>query len=474
MTTSKNKGREGADVGEGSAPVVPACKLRAQRTRHVKQGHPRRRLTKKQKQRAIYWGAASVGVVALSLAVAMMIRFSARFSGIPDPEGPGPELVKAEIEKQRTSAMLADEHRRRLEQEVAALKGTNAHLKEVRIGESSQAEGLKAEELQRALEVARRESADLGRDKERMAAKLEDAEKSLGSLEDQRKQLELRVQELDRRLAQARPKGEEVVGAPRPSVASEPVGGAPGPSVSRPPVVSVATPATVADLGCRQALVGLADSWTSNEVALRRWESEGDAWRAVDSAAWIARSGRNGLGWGVGVHESLAKARGIMGGWEKQEGDRRSPCGVFDLGPVCGYDPEPQRHPKIEYIQVGARDLWISDPDSEEYNTHRRVAGDQPLSEWEQKQQMTFDDPCHRLKVFVRHNAPPKVSRGAGSAVFLFIWRDNGRLPTTGSIGMPEERVRELVAWLDPEKRPLLVLLPKEVYKVAKGLWGLP
>jgi L,D-peptidoglycan transpeptidase YkuD (ErfK/YbiS/YcfS/YnhG family) len=87
---------------------------------------------------------------------------------------------------------------------------------------------------------------------------------------------------------------------------------------------------------------------------------------------------------------------------------------------------------------------------------------------------MKQTDPAHALKLFIAHNAPPKVVPGAGSSIFFHIWRANGRKPTAGCTTMEEQKLRALIAKLDPARKPLYVLLPKPEYEKYRAAWKLP
>jgi L,D-peptidoglycan transpeptidase YkuD (ErfK/YbiS/YcfS/YnhG family) len=48
------------------------------------------------------------------------------------------------------------------------------------------------------------------------------------------------------------------------------------------------------------------------------------------------------------------------------------------------------------------------------------------------------------------------IVKGKGSAIFLHVWKDRGS--TVGCVAMPEEIVLKILAWLDPAKKPLIVM----------------
>lgn len=151
----------------------------------------------------------------------------------------------------------------------------------------------------------------------------------------------------------------------------------------------------------------------------------------------------------------------------------RSPSGVFTLGGVWGYQAAIRKHPKLFYRQVTSRDLWVEDPASPQYN--RNVILDhEPASPWEKKQQMKQNDAAHALKLFIAHNAPPKVVPNAGSSIFFHIWRGGGARATAGCTTMDEVKLRSLISRIDPTRRPVYVLLPRAEYEKYRATWKLP
>ena len=215
-----------------------------------------------------------------------------------------------------------------------------------------------------------------------------------------------------------------------------------------------------------QCIVGIADGWNSSTVTLRVYERKKGAWTQVGDA-WNGRLGKSGLIWGLGLHPN---PKGVA---VKQESDMRSPAGVFDIGGAWGYDKSIQKNPKLPYRQVTSRDLWVEDPNSKSYNRNI-ILEHEPATEWEKKAQMKQDDYPQSLKLFIAHNAPPKVIPNGGSSIFFHIWRGGGSRATAGCTTMEEPRLRKLIASIDPARRPIYVLLPQAEYAAKKAEWKLP
>ncbi len=133
---------------------------------------------------------------------------------------------------------------------------------------------------------------------------------------------------------------------------------------------------------------------------------------------------------------------------DKREGDGKSPSGVFPLGIAFGYDPSVET--KMPYRQATEDDFWVDDANSEDYN--KWVKGKPNAASWEK---MKRDDDRYKYGVVIEYNTDPIV-KGKGSAIFLHVWKDGGA--TLGCVSMPEEMVLKILGWLDPAKKPLIVM----------------
>ncbi|MDB4310121.1 L,D-transpeptidase family protein [Akkermansiaceae bacterium] len=216
----------------------------------------------------------------------------------------------------------------------------------------------------------------------------------------------------------------------------------------------------------QQAVVGITSSWSSSHANLYLYEKKDGSWIKV-AGPWKTRLGRSGSAWGKGIH---ANPKGSI---LKKEGDEKTPAGVFSIGGAWGDAAQIKRHPSLPYRKVTPRDLWVEDSKSPYYNQHLILKHD-PKSTWEKKAQMKQNDHAHSLKLFIAHNAPPKATPGAGSAVFFHIWRGGGSKSTFGCTTMPESTLKNLVAWIDPAKNPIYILLPQAEYTSLRGPWKLP
>jgi len=215
-----------------------------------------------------------------------------------------------------------------------------------------------------------------------------------------------------------------------------------------------------------QCIVGISEGWNSSHVSVSCYEKSWGKWKRVHGP-WTGRLGRTGSVWGLGMNPVPA------GATLKKEGDGRAPAGVFRIGGAWGYEASIRKHPKLFYRQISSRDLWVEDSTSSSYNRHL-ILDHEPATAWEKKQQMRQGDYAHSLKLFIGHNAPPKVKPGGGSAIFFHIWRGGGSKPTAGCTTLAEENLRTLIAWINPGKQPVYTLLPKTEYEKYRSSWRLP
>lgn len=149
----------------------------------------------------------------------------------------------------------------------------------------------------------------------------------------------------------------------------------------------------------------------------------------------------------------------------KREGDDRAPAGVFRVRSVFGSNAQT----KMPFIPLTKNIIAVDDPASRYYN--RLVDRTKIYSrDWRHAERL-FGVDVYRLGIVVEHNAPPK--RGAGSCIFLHVWKSPG-VSTSGCTAMSERDLVRVIRWLNPDKHPLLVQLPRSVYEGLAKNWMLP
>lgn len=225
-------------------------------------------------------------------------------------------------------------------------------------------------------------------------------------------------------------------------------------------------PASPVPKECRQVLLVRSRTWKTPTGTLERYERDDSLqWRRVGEATPV-NIGRSGMGWGRGLHPA------DQSGPVKREGDGRAPAGVFSLalafGAADGLPPEAKGFP---YLHTSSTTYCVEDVRSKYYN-QIIDANEVKATAWERWSEMQRADGLFRWGVVVRQNGPD-TKTGAGSCVFLHIWR-GFRQPTAGCTAMSPEQIKETVSWLDGTAQPLLVQLPEPEYQRVRENWGLP
>ena len=222
--------------------------------------------------------------------------------------------------------------------------------------------------------------------------------------------------------------------------------------------------------GAQQLVLVTTGGWDENQGILRRFERPDDStqWREV--AAFPVSIGRNGSAWGTGLHAAGDQDEGPR----KREGDGRSPAGVFALGTAFGYaDTVASGLP----YQAMTRDDWCMDvPASPYYNriVDARQVGAAAVAGSSEPMRLDLHrngNPSYRLGFVIEHN-PGNVPQG-GSCIFAHLWRAPGE-PTAGCTAMADADMEAMLEWLDADKAPRFVLLPRAQYARLATRWQLP
>ncbi len=229
-------------------------------------------------------------------------------------------------------------------------------------------------------------------------------------------------------------------------------------------VASAATERNAVPLHCRQCLVVTTDSWSATSGQLFAFaRAKGGPWRRRGLAVPVL-VGENGLAWGRGVLPQPA-----LPGPQKVEGDHKAPAGVFALGPAFGYAAQAPAT-KMRYLALSHHIVGVDDPHSHFYNQLVDTSRTQ-TPDWHSAEKMILGDDRYKWGIVVKHNVPPKA--GAGSCIFLHVWKDPATV-TVGCTAMPEKALLDLIKWLDPAYRPLLIQLPASLYNELRSKRDFP
>lgn len=215
-----------------------------------------------------------------------------------------------------------------------------------------------------------------------------------------------------------------------------------------------------------QLVVVVTADWDANQGRLRTYERTAQGW-AASGPAFAVAIGRHGSAWGLGLHEGQGKPR-------KQEGDGRSPAGIFALGPAFGYGARIDS--AMSYRQMQADSWCIDVPESPLYNRIVDASDVGAKAVLGSSEPMRLDlhhegDPRYREGLVIGHNANALPRQG--SCIFAHLWRSPGET-TAGCTAMAPADMQRLLKWLRPDRHPQFVLLPAAEYRRHQNAWKLP
>jgi len=226
-----------------------------------------------------------------------------------------------------------------------------------------------------------------------------------------------------------------------------------------------ASPPPTAAVG--QVVAVTTADWESTAGRLQRFRRRNDGGWQREGESIPVVIGRSGAGWGIGLHPPQSS------GPRKQEGDGRSPAGIFTVGPAFGRAADLETG--LTYLPLDHGHWCIDVPDSPHYNeiVHEEHVGEEAVagSTEPMRRDIHLDDDQYRIGFVIGHN-PTKVP-AAGSCIFVHLCSAD-RSPTAGCVGVAETELQTLLAWLDEAATPRLVLLPAVEYRRLTRAWQLP
>ncbi len=202
-------------------------------------------------------------------------------------------------------------------------------------------------------------------------------------------------------------------------------------------------------LDSMQAIVVTTPSWSSPRGTMQRYERKGEHWDKVGKSFDVV-VGKNGLGWGRGIHKNPPRAKRL-----KREGDGRAPAGIFYLPYAFG---ERSLSTKFPFHKMTTHHICVDDGNSRYYN--QIIDTRRSKKDYHSFERMKLRSSSYRYGIFVAHN--PRSISGAGSCIFIHIKKSNGK-PTVGCTAMNQDRIKRVITWLDPSKRPVLIQAPRSV-----------
>jgi len=170
------------------------------------------------------------------------------------------------------------------------------------------------------------------------------------------------------------------------------------------------------------------------KATMALWEKKNEEWILV-YGPWPAVIGKNGM-----VRRE-----------QKKEGDGKTPTGLFPISLVFG--EADQFETGLPYRTTTEQDIWVDDPQSALYNQWSQLPTTAHSFE-----RMKRKDILYKLGLVVDYNQHPVVA-GAGSAIFIHIWRNENK-GTAGCAALAEENLVRLAHALKRESNPFGLFLP--------------
>ena len=149
----------------------------------------------------------------------------------------------------------------------------------------------------------------------------------------------------------------------------------------------------------------------------------------------------------------------------KEEGDYKTPLGLFKLGPAFGTLAVESNYP---YIKITPNSYWVDDVASPFYNKWVEVEGnlDYPYDyivnanvvAWASAEKLIEYKSQYELGVVIEYNTAGAIAgtiKGKGSVIFLHVVQNEN---TAGCIALPLPALKFIVNWLDVNKNPHILI----------------
>ena len=193
-------------------------------------------------------------------------------------------------------------------------------------------------------------------------------------------------------------------------------------------------------------LVVVARHMADRTATAHRFErpSKDAAW-SKSPPAKAAALGRGGLGWAWDQTKLAGEGEPT-----KQEGDGRTPAGIFAIGPAFGFAAE---GPGKEYLPLRRNEAFcVDDVRSSHYN---EIVPKVEVGAAVSGENMSAISLYRRG---LRVNFPTNREQKGGSCIFIHVWRRPAS-PTTGCVALSESDVAELQIWAS-QAPTLIAILP--------------
>ncbi len=193
----------------------------------------------------------------------------------------------------------------------------------------------------------------------------------------------------------------------------------------------------------QQIILVVADDFDTKKAQLECFEDARNVFSSIH-----VNIGKKGLGWGIGKQDITHNESEI----QKKEGDKKAPIGVFKLTSIFGYSKS--NNLKMPYLHTSKNLICVDDSSSKDYNKIIYKQGKAPKS----FEYMKRDDLQYELGIVVQHNKKGIFEKG--SCIFIHVEK-SPNAGTAGCTSMHLSHLKKITNWLDEEKNPILIQIPK-------------
>lgn len=189
------------------------------------------------------------------------------------------------------------------------------------------------------------------------------------------------------------------------------------------------------DIGdSEQALVVLADEYGTYKTTYAAYEKINGKWTVISSGNSVIGK--------CGFSDN------------RTEGDMTTPTGKYGFPFMFGTASNPGV--KYEYRLVTEGDYWVSNTILSEYNVWMHYTGSDPEARLHDYEEL-WKQPLYKYAAVIDFNYYSNKQMGKGSGIFLHIAPYSG-LGTAGCVAMKEAELVGVLKWLDPNKKPVIVM----------------
>ena len=127
---------------------------------------------------------------------------------------------------------------------------------------------------------------------------------------------------------------------------------------------------------------------------------------------------------------------------DKEEGDRKTPLGTFELGMILGIHPKINNKNGLEYRQISKDMYWVDDIKSQYYN---KLVDISKIKKDCNSAEHLIDYPI-QYEYLIEIKTNPNNIKGKGSAIFLHCAKGN---LTEGCIAVDRDTMKKIVENID-------------------------